>query len=111
MKKSMIAGGGLALFLTAAAVYPAAAGLQKMDAESRKFRSEVRYIITNQESKVFAELPAESRPRFIEDFWLRRDPTLETEANEFRDAHYRRIAEANRLFRGMPRGWLQDRGP
>jgi GWxTD domain-containing protein len=59
---------------------------------------------------MFAELPPESRPAFIEEFWLRRDPTPDTEENEFRENYYRRIEEANRLFRGTPRGWLQERG-
>ncbi len=100
------------LLLVGAALRPAsaAAAQEKMDAEGKKFLSEVRYIITPQENKAFLELPPESRPKFIEDFWLRRDPTPDTEVNEFRDSYYQRIEEANRLFRGTPKGWLQDRG-
>lgn len=83
----------------------------RLDPLSEEFYSKVRYIITKQESKIFLELPPETRADFIEDFWKRRDPIPETEVNEFREAYYNRIEEANRFFKsgGRP-GWLQDRG-
>ena len=37
----------------------------------------------------------EERDQFIEQFWLRRDPTPDTVENEFKEEHYRRIAYAN----------------
>ena len=89
------------------------AGLKKeslLDPAAEDFLSRVRYIITKEESKIFRELPPSARPRFIEEFWQRRDPTSDTETNEYREAYFERIEEANRLFRGAQPGWLQDRG-
>jgi GWxTD domain-containing protein len=82
----------------------------KLDKPSKDFYEKVEYIITKEEAKIFLELPPASRPRFIEEFWLRRDPTPGTELNEFKEAYYRRIEEANHLFRGARPGWRQDRG-
>src|ERR1700730_4772755 len=72
---------------------------------------EVVYIITDEERKAFSRLQTdEERQQFIEQFWLRRDPTPDTEENEFREEHYRRIAYANdRFASGIP-GWKTDRG-
>jgi GWxTD domain-containing protein len=98
-------------------IYPllfySCAGLKKesrLDPVSEDFLSRVRYIITKEESKIFRELPPSAWPRFIEEFWQRRDPTPETEANEYKEAYFEKIDEANRLFRGAQPGWLQDRG-
>ncbi len=50
----------------------------------------------------------EERDQFIEAFWQRRDPTPDTEENEFKEEHYRRIAYANEHFAaGIP--GLEDR--
>ena len=52
----------------------------------------------------------DERESFIEQFWLRRDPTPDTMENEFKEEHYRRIAYANdRFASGIP-GWKTDRG-
>ena len=84
---------------------------RKLSTEEKKFLSEVRYIITGEERKIFLELPPEERKEFIKEFWKRRDPDPTTEVNEFKEEYYRRIEEANRLFRGEGReGWLTDRG-
>jgi len=85
-------------------------GGKSLDAESEDFFSQVRYIITKEESKIFLELPPSACKDFIEDFWERRDPTPETEDNEYKEVYFQRIDEANRLFRGPRPGWLQDRG-
>jgi len=74
---------------------------------------DVAYIISNTERAAFKALPTdEEREHFIEQFWLRRDPTPGTPANEFKEEHYRRIAYTNRRFSdaaGLP-GWKTDRG-
>ena len=72
---------------------------------------EVTYIITDEERKAFKSLSTDDeRQQFIEQFWLRRDPTPDTEENEYREEHYRRIAYANdRFASGIP-GWKTDRG-
>ncbi len=84
---------------------------QDLDPESREFLSKVRYIITKQEKELFLRLPAEERTKFREEFWKKRDPVPETEENEFKEAYFKRIEEANLLFRdGNEPGWIQDRG-
>ncbi len=74
-------------------------------------REDVRYILTSEERKAFVRLTTdEERENFIEQFWLRRDPTPDTHENEYREEHYRRIAYANeRYASGIP-GWRTDRG-
>jgi GWxTD domain-containing protein len=70
----------------------------------------MRYIIIPQEEKIFREMPPEDRHEFIKDFWQRRDPTPETQDNEFRSQYYSRLAVADKAFRtGIP-GWMTDRG-
>jgi GWxTD domain-containing protein len=73
--------------------------------------TEVPYIIDSQEEKAFKGLKTdEERENFIEQFWLRRDPTPDTTDNEYRDEYYRRIVLANeRYTSGLP-GWKTDRG-
>lgn len=72
---------------------------------------EVIYIITDEERKAFGGLKTdEERQQFIEQFWLRRDPTPDTEENEYREEHYRRIAYANDQFASGVPGWKTDRG-
>lgn len=84
---------------------------KKLKPEESEWLSEVRYIITPEEKKIFLEMPESERKQFIEDFWKRRDPDPDTEVNEFKDEYYKRMEEANKMFRGEGRpGWLTDRG-
>lgn len=87
-------------------------GLERaLDKESRAFYSQVRYIISRKEKKIFLELPPADRGKFIEEFWKRRDPDPETEENEFKEEYLGRIETANKLFRGGGKeGFIQDRG-
>jgi GWxTD domain-containing protein len=72
---------------------------------------DVVYIITDEEKKAFKTLQTdEEREQFIEQFWLRRDPSPDTEENEYREEHYRRIAYANDNFASGIPGWKSDRG-
>jgi GWxTD domain-containing protein len=72
---------------------------------------EVIYIISDEERKAFGQLKTdEERQSFIEQFWLRRDPTPDTEENEYREEHYRRIAYTNDQFASGIPGWKTDRG-
>ncbi|HET9942114.1 MAG TPA: GWxTD domain-containing protein [Terriglobia bacterium] len=71
----------------------------------------VPYIIDPQEEKAFKGLRTdEERENFIEQFWLRRDPTPDTTDNEYRDDYYRRIAIANEKYTSGIPGWKTDRG-
>ena len=72
---------------------------------------DVTYIITDEERRSFLQLETnEEREQFIEQFWLRRDPTPDTPENEFKEEHYRRIAYANEHFASGIPGWKTDRG-
>ena len=78
----------------------------------RKWLDEdVRWIITDEERSAFMQLSNdEERDQFIEAFWQRRDPTPDTEENEFKEEHYARIAYANEHFAAGIPGWKTDRG-
>jgi GWxTD domain-containing protein len=78
----------------------------------RKWLNEdVAYIITDEERSAFTRLQTdEEREQFIENFWLRRDPSPDTVENEFKEEHYRRIAYANEHFASGIPGWKTDRG-
>lgn len=84
--------------------------VRSLPPQDKQFLSEVRYIISKQERRVFSSLGPEQRAQFIEEFWKKRDPSPTTDENEFRDEYYRRIDYANRVFREGSSGWLTDRG-
>jgi GWxTD domain-containing protein len=72
---------------------------------------DVVWIITDEERQAFKQLSNdEERDNFIEAFWQRRDPTPDTEENEYKEEHYRRIAYANEHFAAGIPGWKTDRG-
>ena len=93
---------------------------KKRDAKLRKeletpykkwLNEDVGYIISDEERKAFSRLSTdEERQNFQEQFWLRRDPTPDTEENEFKEEHYRRIAYANEHYASGIPGWKADRG-
>ena len=67
--------------------------------------------MTGEEQKIFNHLPdAAARREFIDDFWDKRDPDPGTEANEFKDEFFVRIAYANKHFKEGRPGWKTDRG-
>jgi len=72
---------------------------------------DVVWIISDEERKAFRNLSNdEERDAFIEQFWLRRNPDPDSQDNEFREEHYRRIAYANEHFAAGKPGWKTDRG-
>ena len=72
---------------------------------------DVAWIITDDERQAFRQLSNdEERDQFIEAFWQRRDPTPDTEENEYKEEHYQRIAYANEHFAAGIPGWKSDRG-
>ena len=85
---------------------------KELETPYRKWLNEdVAYIITDEERSAFKRLQTdEEREQFIEQFWLRRDPTPDTFENEFREEHYRRIAYANEHYASGIPGWETDRG-
>jgi GWxTD domain-containing protein len=85
---------------------------QVSDPYRKWVNEDVAYIITDEERATFRSLDSDAeREHFIEQFWLRRDPTPGTVENEFKEEHYRRIAYSNENFYDdkLP-GWKTDRG-
>ena len=85
---------------------------KELETPYKKWLTEdVAYIITDEERQSWKSLSTdEERESFIESFWLRRDPTPDTQENEFKEEHYRRIAYANERFASGIPGWKADRG-
>src|SRR5438270_11289045 len=85
---------------------------KELKGEYRKWLDEdVRWIISDDERKAFMQLSNdEERDQFIEAFWQRRNPDPDSEDNEFKDEHYRRIEYANEHFAAGKPGWMTDRG-
>lgn len=62
-------------------------------------KEDVRHIIEAKEAHTFVYLKTnEEAEKFIEQFWLRRDPTPGTPENEAKVEHYRRISYAKARF-------------
>jgi len=77
----------------------------------KKWVEEVGPIITPQERAAISKLTTdEERENFIKIFWDRRDPSPDTQENEYREAYYERIAYANEHFASGIPGWKTDRG-
>jgi GWxTD domain-containing protein len=72
----------------------------------------IRYIIRGEEAKAFKALPDDvARLAFIERFWVRRDPSPGTLANEYRQTFWERVRTANLQFKTTTTpGWKTDRG-
>ncbi|HYW47437.1 MAG TPA: GWxTD domain-containing protein [Bryobacteraceae bacterium] len=85
---------------------------KELETPYRKWLNEdVAYIITDEERSVFKHLQTdEEREQFIEQFWMRRDPTPDTIENEYKEEHYRRIAYTNEHYASGIPGWKTDRG-
>src|SRR5882724_11605263 len=85
---------------------------KELETPYRKWMNEdVAYIISDEERAAFKRLQTdEEREQFIEQFWLRRDPTPDSIENEFKEEHYRRIAYTNEQFASGIPGWKTDRG-
>ena len=84
---------------------------EQIDYFQKWLKEDVHYIIAAEERSVFSNLTADGeRERFIEQFWMRRDPDPTTSMNEYREEHYRRIAYANAHYFSGVQGWRTDRG-
>jgi len=81
------------------------------NAFTRWLKEDVSLIITPAERAAFEKLKTnDEREKFIAIFWNHRDPTPDTEENEYRDQHYERLAYANEHFASGVPGSLTDRG-
>lgn len=78
---------------------------------AKRFLDDVKWIITPEEEQAFKRLATDAeKEQFIEIYWGHRDPTPDTEENEYRDEHYRRLAYADERFSAGIRGRNTDRG-
>jgi GWxTD domain-containing protein len=90
--------------LLVAQVQQYAVSVQEADPYRKWLSQDVAYIITDAQRAAFKSLQSDAeREHFIEQFWLRRDPTPGTPENEFKEEHYRRIAYANDHFAAATR--------
>ncbi len=66
---------------------------------SKNWIKEVEFIITEAEKAEFAKLKRDKdMENFINLFWAKRDPTPQTEHNEFREEYYRRLEHVKKSF-------------
>lgn len=79
---------------------------------ARAVEDEVHFLLTPEDEDSFALMNPGEQERFLEAFWLKRDPTPGTGANEARDEFLRRVALANRAYsrRGSVPGMFSDMG-
>lgn len=91
----------------------AAKTIADYDAANERWREgPVRYLLSKDEDSSFRALATdEERARFVERFWMSRDPVPTTPENEYRTLFFRRVTEADRLFtESTTPGWKTDRG-
>ena len=97
--------------LTAVSACRSYSATRKLPAARADFLAKVDYIINKEERKIFLELPDSGRDDFIAQFWKRRDPSPDSERNEFKIEYEDRVAKAATMFHGEGRpGWQTDRG-
>jgi GWxTD domain-containing protein len=69
------------------------------------------HIATHAELETLRAAPPEKRLEAFEAFWKSKDPSPETEENEWRDEYYRRVRFANRQYSNpFQPGWRTDFG-
>jgi GWxTD domain-containing protein len=75
-------------------------------------KEEVNLIITSAEKKEFEKLKTDQdRESFIKLFWAKRDPTPQTEKNEFKEEYYKRLEHIKNAFLyGYKTGLETDQG-
>jgi GWxTD domain-containing protein len=116
----LLAGGAVVLAALPAAAPPQSSATTKKGSPSAEgtpflhwLAQDAAYIISGEERAVFEGLASDAqREEFIEQFWLRRDPTPGSAVNEFKEEHYRRIHYIGQRYpttSGKP-AWQTDRG-
>jgi len=87
--------------------------LAALTKEEASYRANlIRYVASSEDLKVYDGLTLDGKARFLEEFWLQRDPDPATPLNEFRREHMRRWNYANQHFSQFQQddGWRTDRG-
>lgn len=100
--------GGMVLLLFLVTVLSGPLATAKLSKEAKDWMNgPVRYLMSKEERKVFKKLEGEEAvEQFKQDFWVKRDPIPETEANEFKIRFEERVAFAAKNFRNFS----SDRG-
>ncbi len=86
---------------------------KRLEEKYQQWLTEVAYIITKEELRVFLQLRSGSdREAFIRLFWQQRDATPGTDDNEYKIEMERRFLHVSQYFsRGTPKpGWMTDMG-
>jgi GWxTD domain-containing protein len=80
--------------------------------EFNEWLKEVDLIITDTEKAEFSKVKKDKdREVFIQVFWAKRDPTPQTEHNEFKEEYYRRLKHVeNNFIYGYNKGVQNDQG-
>lgn len=78
------------------------------------FFTKTRFIMTKEEKEIYKHLPDKiEKEKFINEFWMKRDPTPDNDVNEAKLSYEERITFANRWFlegKGKGTGWNTERG-
>ena len=86
------------IVLLLAAAAPARA--QKLDKDDKKFLDDVRPLLLGNEEKTFKSLKDKAdRQEFQKIFWARRDPDLETPANEYQAEYEKLRGQADAAYK------------
>ncbi len=113
MKKLLLIS-ALILIMTTTTVFGKKLKAKDLTGKSKRWLTrEVVYIITPIEKDAFLRLDTEfERERFIKGFWKQRDPNPNTEENEFKIEHYKRIKYANKHYgkESPGPGWRSEMG-
>ncbi len=81
------------------------------EVSEKEYYSEALYHLTDRDKKLYNTLILEGKRQFLIDFWIAKDPTPETEINEFYLENKRRVLIADQEFKyGVTPGWKTDRG-
>jgi GWxTD domain-containing protein len=72
----------------------------------------VHLLLTSDPEDAFALMQPGEQERFMEEFWLKRDPTPGTPRNERREEFLHRVAQADQIYGryGLHRGMFSDMG-
>jgi GWxTD domain-containing protein len=68
------------------------------------------YIADEKEMLPLRMASAQERKALWDEFWQRRDPTPESDYNEYKEEFFRRLRFANENFGVLREGWRTDRG-
>lgn len=73
---------------------------------------QIKYICRSEEVDVFEQLDdAESKKRFLSQFWTRRDPDPSTPLNEYKQIYFENLRIVNENYSDQfKQGWRTDRG-